>query len=632
MMRSSLSSRTFSPRTVVDDVAAFRARRRERPLVGYENVMDEHAPSEAAVIVADGWKLGPFPRIKLEAPLAWDEICAENRSWHFHLQEWDPIGTVLAAYDATPIPPYLGWATELGVDWARTFHDPDVESAFAWYDMAVGVRAYRIAYLIDVAARSDSVSDEDVAWLLNAADIHRELLANEDTFTAHSNHGFYQAAGQLALGRRLPDVPGMDRALAHGEDRFRGLMERHFAEDGIHLEHSPEYHWILMQGLSGMIGSGLVREPWIIERFRRVQESMAWFIAPNWRVAMFGDSSPREPKIRRPERISEDTLLFAASKGALGNAPEETTRLFGVGGYAVLRDRWPRGQDDYADCTYLAQACGFHSRVHKHADDMTFVWYDRGREILTDSGRYGYVGEIEPGSELFEQGFHYSDPKRVYVESTRAHNALEIDGVSYPRRRVRFFGSGLLQAGDSNGVLYTESELRQMRTVRHVRMLLLKPREWLIVFDWARDGNGEPRDYRQWFQFAPELAIERAHGEQLIGSFDDGEQLRVVPLLPNRLGEIGTGVEEPLLGWISREIYTLAPRTSACYAVEQVPGETFATLFALGPDPIEPQFERSRVNISGRNGRLCWNAGDAQHEVNFARDPGRDVTIHYEVR
>ena len=79
--------------------------------------------------------------------------------------------------------------------------------------MAVGVRAYRIAYLIDVAARSDSVSDEDIAWLLNAADVHRELLANDDTFTGHSNHGFYQATGQLALARRLPDVPGMDQAL-----------------------------------------------------------------------------------------------------------------------------------------------------------------------------------------------------------------------------------------------------------------------------------------------------------------------------------------------------------------------------------------------------------------------------------
>ena len=112
--------------------------------------------------------------------------------------------------------------------------------------------------------------------------------------------------------------------------------------------------------------------------------------------------------------------------------------------------------------------------------------------------------------------------------------------MSYPRRRVRFFGSGMLQAGASGGVLYTEAELRQMHTVRHARMLLLKPGEWLIVFDWARDGNGEPRDYRQWLQFAPELSVARAEGEQLIGTFEDGLQLRVAPLLPDRLGEIGT--------------------------------------------------------------------------------------------
>jgi hypothetical protein len=623
---------TSAPRRVVGDLSAFRAERARREPVAYENVMDEHAPAEAAVIVADGWKLGPFPRVKLDAPLAWDEVCAENRSWQFHLQAWDPIGTVLAAHDASPSPAYLGWAVELGVDWARMFEHPEVESQFAWYDMALGLRAYRLAYLIDAAARVDSVSDDDLAWLLSAADMHRELLAIEERFASHSNHGFYQAAGQLALGRRLAGVPGMDEARAQGKDRFRGLMQRHFSDDGIHLEHSPEYQWILMQGLSGMIGSGLVEDRWIVDRFEKVQEAMAWFIAPNSRVAMLGDSSPREPKIRRPELVSEEALLFAATKGAQGRAPGDATRLFGAGGYAVLRDRWPEGPDDYDDCSYLAQTCAFHSRMHKHADDMSFVWYDRGREILTDSGRYGYVGEIERGSELFEQGFHYSDPKRVYVESTRAHNALEIDGVSYPRRRVRFYGSGMLQAGDSHGVLYSEAELRHLRTVRHARLLLLKPREWLIVFDWVRDGNGEPHDYRQWLQFAPELSVERAEGEQLLGTFEDGEQLRVAPLLPSRLGEMACGREEPMLGWISRDIYTMVPRTSACYVSDGVAGETFATLLALGSEPVEPQLEGSRVNISGRNARLCWKSAGSLHDVSFAREPGQAVTVNYEVR
>jgi hypothetical protein len=630
-MMARSTTATTAPRKVVRDVAAFRARQRKRPLPPYENVMDEHAPVEAAVIVADGWKLGPFPRVQLAAPLAWDELCAEHRSWHFHLQAWDPIATVLAANDATPTPAYLSWALELAVDWARNFSDPEISSPFAWYDMALGVRAYRLAYLIDVAARVESVSDDEIAWLLGAADVHRELLSDDQGFAAHSNHGFYQAAGQLALARRLPDLPRMKATAAQASKRFQLLMARHFSDEGVHLEHSPEYQWNLMQGLSGMISSGLVDDPTVVALFSRVQESMAWFVAPNSRVVLLGDSTAREPKIRRLDRVLDDALRFVATKGTDGRPPADSTRLFGLAGYAVLRDRWPEGTEDYSDCSYLAQTCAFHSRVHKHADHMSFVWYDRRREILTDSGRYGYVGQIDQDSDLFQEGFHYSDPRRVYVESTRAHNTVEIDGRSFPRRRVSFFGSRMTQAGESGGVLFAESELYHLRTVRHSRVLLLKPGEWLIVFDWLRDGNEDPHDYRQWFQFAPELHVERAGGEQLIGTFDDGEQVHIAPLLPGRIGELACGQQEPLLGWISRTELAFDPRPSACYSIEHVPAHQFATLVALGSEPIEPDHERARLNVSGRNVRLSWSAGSTRHEVSFARVVGEEFAIEYVV-
>ncbi len=628
----SSSATTSVPRSVVPDIAAFRAQQRERPLAAYENLMDEHAPLQAAVIVADGWKLGPFPRVRIEAPLAWDELCAENRSWHFHLQSWDPIATVLAAYDQTPTPAYLGWALELAADWARAFRDPGVPSPFAWYDMALGLRAYRLAYLVDVAARIDSVGDEEIAWLLGAADIHRELLASDETFAAHSNHGFYQAAGQLALARRLSDLAGMDEAQAQATERFHLLMEGHFSDDGIHLEHSPEYQWILMQSLSGMIGSGLVEDPWIVALFARIQESMAWFVVPDGRLAMFGDSTSREPKIRRLDRITDEALRFVATSGAEGHAPAESTRLFRAGGYAVLRDHWPKRPGDYHGCSYLAQTCAFHSRMHKHADEMSFVWYDREREIITDSGRYGYVGEVKPGSDLFAQGFHYSDPKRVYVESTRAHNAVEIDGRSYPRRRVDFFGSGMLQAGNARGIRYTECELVHLGSVRHWRALMLKPRDWLIVLDWLDDGNGDRHDYRQWLQFAPDLTIERTDGEQLVGRFGDGEQLHVAALLPGQLGELAVGQEEPLLGWISNQVFRFAPRASACYRSPDTRSHSFATLLALGREPVEPDYVRSEVNLSEHNGRLCWHAAGRRHELSFSSDPGREFTVRHVTR
>lgn len=624
-----MSPATANQRYVVPDVAAFRERQRERDYVPYENVMDEDAPVEGALIVADGWKLGPFPRVKLVAPLDWDRVCAENRSWHFHLQSWDPIGTVLAAYDRVPTPAYLGWAVELGVDWARAFNNPDASSPFAWYDMALGLRAYRLAYLLDVAARSDSISDEEIAWLLAAADIHRELLLDDDSFAAHSNHGFYQAAGQLAMGRRLPDVPGMDDAFDQGTGRFRSLMERHFSDDGIHLEHSPEYQWIIMQSLAGIIGAGLVTDAPIIDLFERIQESTAWLVAPNHRVAMLGDSSPREPKLRRPEAFGNDALRFVSTRGEHGRPPATRTRLFRTGGYAVLRDRWPKGPDEFPDCSYLAQTCAFHSRVHKHADDMSFVWYDRGREILTDSGRYGYVGKVEAGSVLFEEGYHYSDPRRVYVESTRAHNAVEIDARSYPRRRVPFYGSGLREAGESAGVLYTLSELNHMSTVRHVRILMLAPQNWLIVFDWLRDGEDQRHEFRQWLQFAPELSVDTNGPERLQGRFEDGLQVHVAPLLPSRLGENACGQNEPLLGWISREIYTFEPRTSASYLSSEVPTAAFATLLSLGSGPPEPDQQHSRIDVNGRAGRLCWTMDALRHEVAFTRSSEDSLTIEY---
>jgi hypothetical protein len=54
-------------------------------------------------------------------------------------------------------------------------------------------------------------------------------------------------------------------------------------------------------------------------------------------------------------------------------------RAFEDSGYFIARDRWSNGTKDFEQCSYLAQICGFHSRTHKHADDLSFIWYDRAQ-------------------------------------------------------------------------------------------------------------------------------------------------------------------------------------------------------------------------------------------------------------
>jgi hypothetical protein len=47
----------------------------------------------------------------------------------------------------------------------------------------------------------------------------------------------------------------------------------------------------------------------------------------------------------------------------------------------------------------------------------------------------------------------YSDPNRIYVETTRAHNTVEIDGLSHPRRNVQPYGSGLVGWGEQGELI-----------------------------------------------------------------------------------------------------------------------------------------------------------------------------------
>ena len=169
----------------------------------------------------------------------------------------------------------------------------------------------------------------------------------------------------------------------------------------------------------------------------------------------------------------------------------------------------------------------FHSRTHKHADDLSFLWDDRVALVLVVSGRYGYVGKAEQGSRLWKDGFWYSDPNRVYCESTRAHNTVEIDGRNYVRKGAKPYGSAIKRCGSVGELFYSECEVKHFKSIRHVRLLIFKPSEWLVVCDWLHDNIEAEHDYRQWFHFAPELSVRQDAGQYVASGARPKEPLRV---------------------------------------------------------------------------------------------------------
>jgi hypothetical protein len=283
-----------------------------------------------------------------------------------------------------------------------------------------------------------------------------------------------------------------------------------------------------------------------------------------------------------------------------------------------------------AECSYLAQTCAFHSRVHKHADDLSFVWYDRGHEILTDAGRFGYVGKTDPDSELFAEGFWYSDPRRVYVESTRAHNTVEIDRRSNPRRGVKPYGSALTQWGERGEVRFSESRVN-WGELSHTRLLLFLPRAWVLVIDSLADSCGEPHEFTQRFHLAPEVDITRESEENSVAAvLPSADRLYAVPLLTQDLVEPVHGAEDPeLLGWISRRDGELVPQWTFAWEAVGVAAQNFATLLCFADARPRVDWAVNRISPDATSAAFAWEADGKPHFLSLKRVPERTFEIEY---
>ncbi|WP_246404781.1 heparinase II/III domain-containing protein [Nocardiopsis algeriensis] len=601
------------------------------PTHPYETLFpDDHwghrTQAAANKTISGVWKLRNFPEINVNPPVDWEKAASPNRAWNFHFHSWDFLSCVLAAHDRTGEPRYLSWAVQVVCDWARCH--PQVAPGMAWYDTAIGLRGYRLGYVVERAARSEHVGDADLTLLLRCAELHLEALSDDRFFAPHSNHGFYVAAGQLALTRRLRGLPGLGMHRRQARERVRQLVRTQFTPGGIHREHSPGYHLVAAATFQKLLDTGLVGEEEFRPMLDRIQEALAWFVLPNGRLAMFGDTSHVSVLREEQPHIADPALTFAVTGGTRGKAPNDRWRSFPEAGYFIARDRWPKGPEDYADCSYLAQTAAFHSRTHKHADDLSMVWYDRGHEILVDAGKFGYLDQTTPDSDLGRAGFPYAHPSRVYVESTRAHNTVEIDGASYQRRGVTPYGSGIRRAGEHRGILYCGTHVRHNRTIRHARTLALLPGEWLLVHDWLWDTAERPHTYTQRFHFAPELDLSPV-GDRFAADLPDTSRLHVVPLLPATALPPVKGQREPdLLGWISRRDGELRPCWTSAYQIAGEPSCSISTLMAFGRKAPEPGL--STVDKQGERVCLRWAHEGEDWTLSFGRPDRKDFYFHME--
>ena len=617
--------------------------------IPYENLTSKKKSKEEAVLEAyetleNGWSRRNYPLININDPIPWALNSQDERSWNFYIHSWDMIDTLLYAYNKAPEDNLFIPVLNIALDWIERYVDIETNTPisyqnstdFAWYDMAVGLRAYRLAYIYDEYERREKTDDLISRKLWSGLLAHQAYLDLDSNITFHNNHGYYQAAGQIAMGRRFKETsPTMAMALEQGLARFKIMLDQQFTKEGVHREHSPDYHRMVYDTLIGVLKADLIKDDEILSFTYKIEEALSWFILPNQYIANFGDSDWRLMRIKSSaadKKWQTPMMKFVTTNGEIGNLKGDELKEFKEAGYFIIRSNNSSKDSNYDQYSYLAQTAAFHSRTHKHADDLSFIWYDRGHNILTDAGRYGYIGKAEMGTDLWKQGYWYTHPNRLYCESTRAHNTLEFDDNDYARKGVKPYGSATKRSKQyANGLTVIETECKHNQSIRRVRVLIYMPNQWLIVFDWFKDNLDGIHDVKQWFNFAPDIKLSRVENGYFT-KLDDESELHITSLLEDAIASnIMHGVEEPRLqGWFSPAEREFVPSDAVNFSLSQVNSGTFATLFNFN-GITQTIVNQNNVNSSGRRLSLNWQDELGLHKLEMQRDSELELSVNYHI-
>ncbi len=535
-------------------------------------------------------RLGPtIPRLPkgdiTTADFNWLRPPVADRSWQYLLHSWDFFVPWLESYvEASDGQERREKDVRFCLDGALSWWD-QVESAplggegMAWYDMSLSSRAPLLALLILIASDRDDVDDRQFEALLRCARAHQEVFARAEIFNPSTNHGLFLSISQTSFATILDFMDGMGATGRLGQERLRVMVSTQYLKDGGHSEHSPLYHHAMLGVFESALESGLIDDEQVRTWVRKAAAALGGMVQPDGSLVALGDT--RAMDISKQHVRSRDPHTdWVISKGQRGAPPSDRVTMLPDAGYVFVRSPGIKTFQDFRASSYLAIQAGFHSRAHKHADDLSFVWWVGGEQVLVDPGRYMYGDNLPADSPLRVEGYYYADPYRQYVESTRAHSTVEVDDTIQRRRRAPY-GSAVQAVEQTDNLIVIRCRAPQQGYV-HERTWEMGTDDSLVVTDHVASQDGKKHTLRQWWQVHGKIGLVPADNslDLLLPSgrrvaMEQDEQLADL--------QIGRGLTQPWRGHASPQDRMREPAWSCDWSAEFASSITVRTRFTAVP-------------------------------------------------
>ncbi|MFH1130915.1 MAG: alginate lyase family protein [Pseudomonadota bacterium] len=319
-----------------------------------------------------------------------------------------------------------------------------------------------------------------------------------------NNHALSEACGLLLVSLLFPEFRDAPKWQSTAIRILSGELRRQLYEDGTYLQHSVNYHRVMLDvAVLALRLAEVAHMPFEQELYNRLERCSEFLFQmmelDTGQLPQYGnndgayvlpfsecDFTDFRPTIQAAQYLTkrrrilsegpwDEQLLWLFGKQALSEKPLlpriPKSTAFDVGGYYTLRS-----QESWA----MVRCHTYRDRTAQCDQLHTDLWW-RGMNILQDCGTFQYYSPERPDLEYF-------------FKSTAAHNTVEIDGQDPLERVSRFlwfpWSKGKLRRFDvspTNALVFEGENLDYARppwNVLHRRAIVaLKGDFWVVIDD-----------------------------------------------------------------------------------------------------------------------------------------------------
>ena len=528
------------------------------------------------------------PSVTLPLNLAWNENPYNDRSWEWSLHAMKYIGDLVESYKFKHELRYLQRAEDLVLDWIKDNCPPPSQvaplsftppSKLSWHDHASAVRIQTWLPFFEVWVKTDLCNEDELNSFIRGILIHAEYLSSEKFYTRAHNHGIDQDIALIGISLTFPEFEKSQYWLALGQERLKQQLLDTVSGNGVHLEHSPAYHISTFDHLNKAFDIAkrfklpISEDQYFSKTLGNMGRFAAYIIKPDGRLAMVGDTGYGAPIDETHGLLSQyaqkDPILnYVLTGGREGKLYKNV--IYQEEGYAIFRDAFDN-DSKYSDSFYLMfTAANNKGRAHKHLDDLSFILFAYGHDLLIDPGKYTY---------------NYNTPGAKYVVSRWAHNVVTVDNKNYfsPAATIdKYFSNDQCEMIQASYKVHPNF-------MHHRTLLYLRPQN-VILIDEIKELNktspSENHTFEQLFHFAPNMKTQISEqGSIVTGIVPNSDQntptITITQLNDGlKSAEIICGSDNPMQGWVSLSYGSLTKAPVAKFMAKGVEA-SFVTCLSI---------------------------------------------------